>query len=79
VGQHRCTPLPACAYPQLVAVPWLCALRDIDVIATVAIAAAIGDATRFATAPDFMAYLGLVPSEHSSGQRRRIGAINQGR
>ncbi len=32
---------------------------------------------RFATAPDFMAYLGLVPSEHSSGQRRRIGSITK--
>ena len=55
----------------------LCALRGIDVIAAAGIAAAIGDPARFATAPDFMAYLGLVPSEHSSGQRRRIGAITK--
>ena len=33
------------------------------------IAAPTGDPARFATAPDFMAYLGLVPSERSSGQR----------
>jgi len=55
----------------------LCALRGVDVIAGAGIAAALGDPARFATAPDFMAYLGLVPSEHSSGQRRRIGAITK--
>jgi transposase len=55
----------------------LCALRGVDVIAAAGIAAAIGDPARFATAPDFMAYLGLVPSEHSSGQRRRIGTITK--
>ena len=55
----------------------LCALRGVDVIAGAGLAAAIGDPARFATAADFMAYLGLVPSEHSSGQRRRIGAITK--
>jgi transposase len=55
----------------------LCALRGVDVIAAAGLAAAIGDPSRFATAPDFMAYLGLVPSEHSTGQRRRIGAITK--
>jgi transposase len=55
----------------------LCALRGVDVIVGAGLAAAIGDPSRFATAPDFMAYLGLVPSEHSSGPRRRIGAITK--
>ena len=55
----------------------LCALRGVDVIASAGLAAAIGDPARFATAPDFMADLGLVPSKHSSGQRRRIGAITK--
>ena len=55
----------------------LCALRGVDVIVAAGLAAAIGDPARFATAPAFMAYLGLVPSEHSSGQRRRIGAITK--
>jgi transposase len=41
------------------------------------LAAAIGDPSRFASAPDFMAYIGLVPSEHSSGPKRRIGAITK--
>ena len=55
----------------------LCALRGIDVIASAGVAAAMGDPSRFAIAPDFMAYLGLVPSEHSSRPKRRIGAITK--
>jgi transposase len=53
------------------------ALRGLDTIASAGLAAAIGDPSRFASAPDFMAYLGLVPSEHSSGPKRRIGAITK--
>jgi transposase len=55
----------------------LCALRGLDTIASAGLAAAIGDPSRFASAPDFMAYLGLVPSENSSGPKRRIGAITK--
>jgi transposase len=55
----------------------LCALRGLDMIAAAGLAAAIGDPSRFATAPHFMAYIGLVPSEHSSGPKRRIGAITK--
>jgi transposase len=53
------------------------ALRGLDTIASAGLAAAIGDPSRFASAPDFMAYLGLVPSEHCSGPKRRIGAITK--
>jgi transposase len=53
------------------------ALRGLDTIASAGLAAAIGDPSRFASAPDFMAYLGLVPSEHSSGPKRRIGSITK--
>jgi transposase len=53
------------------------ALRGLDTIASAGLAAAIGDPSRFASAPDFMAYLGLVPSEHSSGPKRRMGAITK--
>jgi transposase len=55
----------------------LCALRGLDMIAGAGLAAAIGDPSRFATAPHFMAYLGLVPSEHTSGPKRRVGAITK--
>ncbi|MBV8091106.1 MAG: IS110 family transposase, partial [Alphaproteobacteria bacterium] len=53
------------------------ALRGLDTIAGAGLAAAIGDPSRFASAPDFMAYLGLVPAEHSSGPRRRMDAITK--
>jgi transposase len=55
----------------------LCTLRGLDMIAVAGLAAAIGDPSRFATAPHFMAYLGMVPSEHTSGPKRRIGAITK--
>ena len=55
----------------------LCALRGFDVIVAAGVAAAIGDPSRFASAPDFMTYLGLVPSEQSSGPKRRLGGITK--
>jgi transposase len=55
----------------------LCALRGFDTIIGAGVAATIGDPSRFASASDFMSYLGLVPSEHSSGPKRRIGAITK--
>jgi transposase len=55
----------------------LCALRGLDMIASAGLAAVIGDPARFVSAPDFMAYLGLVPSEYTSGPKRRIGAITK--
>lgn len=51
------------------------ALRGIGFIAAVTLAAEVGDMTRFRNAPAFMAYTGLVASEHSSGQSRRQGGI----
>ena len=55
----------------------LCALRGLDIIGAAGVAAVIGDPSRFASAPDFMAYLGMVPSEHSTGPKRRVGAITK--
>jgi transposase len=55
----------------------LCALRGLDTIGSAGVAAAIGDPSRFASASDFMAYLGMVPSEHSSRPKRRVGAITK--
>lgn len=53
------------------------ALRGIDHLSAITIVAEIGDLRRFPNAPQFMSYLGLVPSEHSSGTRRRSGAITK--
>lgn len=53
------------------------ALRGICLLAAVTVVAELGDLARFAGAPQLMAYLGLVPSEHSSGKRERRGAITK--
>lgn len=52
-------------------------LRGVNTLTALGLIAEIGDFTRFKTAPQFMAYLGLVPSESSSGQQRRQGAITK--
>lgn len=53
------------------------AFRGISVVSAVTIAAEAGDLRRFATANQFMSYVGLVPSEASTGQRRRQGRITR--
>jgi transposase len=53
------------------------ALRGVNLITAAVIAAEIGDFSRFATAPQFMGYLGLVPSEYSSGDTRQQGRITR--
>jgi transposase len=53
------------------------ALRGVRLITAVVVAAEIADFGRFDSAPAFMAYLGLVPSEHSSGDGRRQGRITR--
>lgn len=55
----------------------LMGLRGVQLISAVVLAAEIGDFQRFATARALMAYLGLVPSEHSSGESRRRGGITK--
>jgi transposase len=53
------------------------ALRGVQLISAVILAAELGEFARFATAPALMAYLGLVPSEHSSGETKRRGRITR--
>jgi len=55
----------------------LMSLRGIDLIAAVTLVAEIGDFHRFARASELMGFLGLVPSEYSSGSKRRQGAITK--
>jgi transposase len=52
-------------------------LRGIDTLTALALVAEIGDFSRFASAEEFMAFVGLVPSEHSSGEQRRQGSITK--
>jgi transposase len=55
----------------------LMALRGVQLTTAVILAAEIGDFARFESPRNLMSYLGLVPSEHSSGQRRSQGRITR--
>jgi transposase len=53
------------------------ACRGIDVIHAVRIVAELGDLSRFSHPRQLMSFLGLIPRENSSGERRRQGAITK--
>jgi transposase len=55
----------------------LMSLRGIDLIAAMTLVAEIGDFHRFARPRELMGFLGLVPSEYSSGSKRHQGAITK--
>jgi transposase len=55
----------------------LMCLRGIDFIAAITFIAEIGDLSRFAHPKALMKYLGLIPSEYSSGNTRRLGPITK--
>lgn len=67
----------------IAASPWareiarLRCLRGVDTLTAVGLCAEVGDFARFRKAPQLMSYLGLVPSEHSSGESRRLGSITK--
>lgn len=52
-------------------------LRGMDTLSAVGLCAEIGDWQRFERAGQLMSYVGLVPSEDSSGERRRQGSITK--
>jgi transposase len=58
-------------------VGWLCCLRGVDVVTAMTILAELHDVSRFKTARELMSYLGLTPSEHSSGGHTRRGSITK--
>ncbi len=53
------------------------ALRGVAFLTAVTFVAEIGDVRRFETPRQLMAYLGLTPSEHSTGDRVRRGSITK--
>ena len=53
------------------------ALRGVRLVAAATLVAELGDITRFTNPRQLMAYLRLVPSEHSSGRTRRQGGITK--
>ena len=65
------------ARPWLPVVASLRAMRGVNRLTAVTLFAELGDLRRFSTAPRFMAYVGLTPSEHSSGPKRQTGAITK--
>src|SRR5579859_7694180 len=52
-------------------------MRGIDTLTAVGLVCEAGDFARFKTAEQFMSFCGLVPSERSSGESRRQGAITK--
>jgi len=51
--------------------------RGIRLVVAATVVAEVGDLTRFDTPRQVMSFVGLVPSEHSSGERRRRGALTK--
>lgn len=58
-------------------VPALMAMRGINLVSAVTILAEIGDLSRFEAPRQVMAYLGLVPSERSTGESVKRGSITK--
>ena len=65
------------ADPYRAPVGWLRCFRGIDTLTAILLLAELHDVQRFPTARVLMAYLGLVPGEHSSGERHRRGPITK--
>lgn len=65
------------SWPLAPVVEALMALRGCRLITAMTVVAELGDISRFDSPPQLMAFLGLVPSEYSSGQRRCRGGITK--
>ena len=52
-------------------------LRGVSQIVSAVVVSEIGDLTRFDSPSKLMAYLGLVPSQHNSGDKKRPGKITK--
>lgn len=58
-------------------VAWLRCFKGIDTVTAVCLVAELHDFRRFRSPRQLMAYVGLVPSERSSGERERRGSITK--
>ena len=58
-------------------VAWLRCMRGIDTVTAITIVAELHDFRRFHSPRELMAYLGLVPSEYSSGESHHRGSITK--
>ena len=52
-------------------------LRGIDTLSAIGLCCEVGDFSRFARAGRLASFFGLVPSEDSTGERRRLGSITK--
>ena len=52
-------------------------MRGVNTLTAIGLCAEVGDWARFSRPGQVMSYLGLVPSEQSSGERRRQGSITK--
>ena len=55
----------------------LAAYRGVAELTALTLVSEVGDWRRFATAPQFMSFLGMVPSEHCSGLREHRGHLTK--
>jgi len=62
---------------QLPVVKRLESIPGIGIITATALVGFVGEVKRFPTGRHFASFLGLTPREHSSGMRRRLGAISK--
>jgi transposase len=53
------------------------AMRGVQWVVAITVVAELGDLTRFDNPRQLAAFVGLIPSEHSSGAKRRLGAITK--
>lgn len=65
------------AMPQAPLVAALQSLRGVAAITAVTAVAEVGDLTRFPSAKQAMDYVGVVPSEHSSGGKQQRGSMTK--
>ena len=63
--------------PYAAPVGWLRCFRGIDTVAAMTLIAEVHDFRRFDSPLQLMAYFGLTPSEHSSGESKKRGAITK--
>jgi transposase len=61
-------------YPMVQAIQ---ALRGVELTGAIILMTELGDLTRFENPRQLMSYLGLTPSEYSSGARRHLGGITK--
>lgn len=62
---------------RMATVPLLQTIPGVGLLTATALVALVGDIHRFASGRHFASFLGLTPKEHSSGSRRRLGAISK--